>query len=105
MRKHAKTQHCYCIQQATELAIDPMVAKYVQKWKALAVSEQIQSFRLEVESAVEDLLGVDLDGSEKAKPIRALLHPYMMTLREGGSVDVAEVMDEISNTIQYCETS
>lgn len=88
------------MQQATELAIDPMVAKYVKKWKALEVSEQIQSFRLEVETAVEDLLGIDLDGSEKAKPIRALLHPYMMTLREGGSVDVAEVISEISNIIR-----
>lgn len=87
------------LQEATELAIDPMVDRYVQKWNAFEVSEQIRCFRFEVEAAVEDLLGVDLEKSKMAKPIRALLHPHMMTLREGGQVDISLVMDEILDII------
>ena len=83
-------------QQATELAIEPMVAKYVQKWKALEVSEQIQSFRLAVETAVKDRLGIDLETSSQAKPIRAMLHPHIMAIREGGDVDIDSVLDEIA---------
>ena len=77
-----------------------MVAKYVQKWNALEVSEAIRSFRCEVETATKSLLGVELEGSASAKPIRALLHPHMITLREGGNVDIAVVMNEISSIVQ-----
>lgn len=84
--------------QASETAIEPMVAKYVQKWTALELSEQIQSFRYAVESSVEESLGIrDLETSIKAKPIRALLHPHIMAIREGGCVDIDAVLQEISD--------
>lgn len=84
-------------QQATELAIDPMVAKYVKKWTALEVSEQIQAFWQAMSVAVEEKFGVDLETSAKAKPMRAVLHPYLMAIREGTTVKMDDALRELEN--------
>jgi hypothetical protein len=84
-------------QQAHELAIEPMVDNYIRKWTALEVTDQIQTFRRAVEDTVEQHLGVDLETSPKAKPIRAMIHPHIMTLREGGPINLDQVLHEIRN--------
>jgi hypothetical protein len=84
-------------QHAHELAIEPMVDAYVRKWTALEVSDEIQVFRRAVEAAVEQHLGVDLETSPKAKPVRAMIHPHVMTLREGRPVDLDQVLHQIRN--------
>jgi hypothetical protein len=74
-----------------------MVDNYIRKWTAQEVTDEIQTFRSAVEAAVEQHLGVDLETSPKAKPVRAMIHPHVMTLREGGTVDLDQVLHEIRN--------
>lgn len=74
-----------------------MVDNYIRKWTALEVTDQIQTFRRAVEAAVEQHLGIDLETSPKAKPIRAMIHPHVMTLREGRPVNLDQVLQEIRN--------
>lgn len=82
-------------QQACEIAIEPMVEKYVDKWAAFEVSEQIQSFRQAATNVVQERFGFDLDTAPEAKPIRSMLHPHIMDIREGRSVDTSRVLDDI----------
>lgn len=72
-----------------------MVAKYVQKWNAYEASGKIKSFRLAVQNAVNESLDLDLETSPEAKPIRAMMHPYVMQIREGRTVDIESILQEI----------
>ncbi|CAB9504769.1 expressed unknown protein [Seminavis robusta] len=81
--------------QAEELSIEPSVDKYVDKWAVLEVSEQIQAFRSAVQLATDEYLGVDLETSPEAKPIRAMMHPHVMNIRSGRPPDLDEILREI----------
>ena len=74
------------MQEAFDLAIEPMVAKYVDKWNALEASDQIQRFQQTIQSAVKQQFNLDLETSPEAKPVRAMMLCLNsdFTGREGG---------------------
>jgi uncharacterized protein YdeI (YjbR/CyaY-like superfamily) len=84
-------------QQAETIAIGPMVDKYVQKWNAFEAAEQIKNFRQSMEQVVLDHLGLDLQTSPEAKPLRAMMHPYVMDIREGRTVDIDSIIQQIQS--------
>ena len=81
-----------------------MVQKFVEKWTALEVSDSVVRLRQAVQDMVWSQWGLDLEESSssapQAKPIRALLHPYIMKARQGESVDMNLLREEIQKVIE-----
>lgn len=72
-----------------------MVARYVEKWEALEVADQVKKFRDSVRDIIQERWGVDLETSPEAKSIRSWLHPYTIAIRQGRTIDIEELVGEI----------
>lgn len=77
-----------------------MVARYVEKWEALEVADQVKKFRDLVRDTIREQWGIDEETSPEAKLIRSWLHSYTIAIRQGRTVDIEDLVGEIRQLIR-----
>lgn len=83
------------MQQARDIAIEPIVANYVEKWTAQHKADQVKQLRQAIAEFDRDLRGIDLDTAPEARTIRSMMHPFLMDARQGKPVDLEALLKGI----------
>jgi hypothetical protein len=88
-------------QQAQELAIEPMVRTYCDKWRAYQVATQVVALRNAVQAYLQAQCHLEVDGDLATAPVavRELLHQPMMDLRQGKYVSTEQILQQVAQII------